>query len=162
MLQIQCVQILGKGHFLSLQVCGQFAEHDNRSIGIFVAHLIARQIAIALLTAKDEISRVIQHEVGLRPDITSVVIDDEALLLKKRGLHLGLISSELFADPFKAGQGIYRLQAMPGGDSFLHRAGDESFDQDGVVPTIFGDNLRIFQGGDTILGQQCADLIAGK
>ena len=159
-LQVERIKVFRNRHFLRLQVRGHLTKHHHCGVGVLVTHPVACKVAIAFLAPENKESRIIHEQVCTRPGIATVIFERHAFLLKQTLLHGSFIVCHFFTDPFEAGKGVDRLDAVRFCESLLHGRGDKSFDQCNPVAAALRDNSGFLEGGNTVFRQQRTDLVA--
>lgn len=153
---VDFVEQAGDGEAPAGGVGGEFGEHYDSAVAVFVAREVVAHVAVAFFIAEDHEGAVLETSVA-RFDRSEVAVAGADVLGEG-----GFVIGEFGADPFETGQGVDDLDAVFDGDSVLHGAGDESLEDDGAIAIGIVEDAEVEHGFDTIPGHDGTGLVAGE
>lgn len=137
-------------------VGGEFSEHHDSAVAVFVAREIVAHVAVAFFIAEYHEGAVLETSVA-GFDRSEVPVAGADVIGEG-----GFVTGKFGADPFEAGQSVDDFDAVFDGDGVLHGAGDEGFQEDGATAVGVVEDAEIEHGFDAIPGDEGTGLVASE
>ena len=155
-LGVDVVEALQEAGALGGEVGVEFCEAEGCGVGVFIAHEVLGEVAVAFFAAEDEVFAVPEAEGACLFFCHAAVALAEVF---RDGL---FVFAEFRSDVFEACEDVDGGDAEGCGDGVLQGAGDKGFDHGGVREVFFRDEVEFSDGFAAVPCHEAAGLVAGE